>query len=214
MMSEDASVASHNDLTVFRGRVDSLSLYEITDYELESLEKGPQNSIYMNLSILLLSVGFSFMTTIFSVDFTSERIFSVFLGISLSSIVGGAILLLIWWRTRSDLSKVARRIRGRMSNSPVYLFRAQADLIERAMVSFNSEYARGIPAGQMLSPPTRVTIRELIHALEDLNIPYPGSTHNDMSLWNRFLPRLLAASRAGKIDEARLLFQSMIRDND
>ena len=43
-----------------RGRVDSLSLYEITDNELDILTAGSPSSLYLNFAIFLLSRAFLF----------------------------------------------------------------------------------------------------------------------------------------------------------
>ena len=72
-MNRDDTSTGQNEPTILRGKVDSLSLYEITDFELDVLEKGSPNSIYLNFSIFLLSVGFSFLAALFSTDIQSER---------------------------------------------------------------------------------------------------------------------------------------------
>ena len=126
-MSQDDTHTGQNELTIFRGKVDSLSLYEITDYELNVLEKGSPNSIYLNFAILLLSLGFSFMTALFSTDVQSERTFAVFVILSSVGVIGGAFLLILWYRMKSEVTDVVSRIRGRIK-SPDQISDIQSDL--------------------------------------------------------------------------------------
>ena len=104
-----------NEPRIVRGRVDSLSLYEITDHELDILEKGSPNSIYLNFSIFLLSVGASFSATLLTTEIQSDRIFDFFVIICAVGIFGGFFLLLVWYRMKSELTDVVKRIKGRIS---------------------------------------------------------------------------------------------------
>jgi len=49
-----------------RGKLGSISLYEVTEDELNILERGSPSSTYLNFSIGLLSIGISFFISIFS----------------------------------------------------------------------------------------------------------------------------------------------------
>ena len=60
---------------IVRGQVDSLSLFEITDYELELLEQGTPNSIYLNFAIFFISVAASFFATLMTLTIKSQNIF-------------------------------------------------------------------------------------------------------------------------------------------
>jgi len=100
------------------GRVDSLSLYEVTDDELEVLEHGGPSSFFLNFAVLLISTASSFLITLLTTTVLSDRTFTVFLLITLVGFVGGAILLLIWNRNRQSASSVVKRIKGRMPQEP------------------------------------------------------------------------------------------------
>lgn len=104
-------------VTIMRGRVDSLTLYEVTDYEVDLLEKGSPNSIYLNFSIFLISLGTSFLVALLTTDIQSVKLFTIFVVITVLGLVVGIFLLILWYRTRTSMSAVVRRIRGRVQAS-------------------------------------------------------------------------------------------------
>lgn len=113
-MSQD-EYTGQKEVRIVRGRVDSLSLYEITDHELEILEKGSPVSLYLNFGIFLLSVGFSFLIALFSVDIQSARIFAVFVILSCVGIIGGVFLISIWHSMKGSVSDIVKKIRMRIT---------------------------------------------------------------------------------------------------
>lgn len=97
---------------IVRGYFDSLSLYEITDYELEQLSQGAPSSTYLNFSIFFLSVAIAFLTTLLTVNIT-DRIFTVFVLITIVGFSFGVVLLILWFRTRTRISKLVEKIKAR-----------------------------------------------------------------------------------------------------
>ena len=96
---------------------------------------------------------------------------------------------------------------------PSIRFQAMGDLIDRARVSFLANVdGRNVNEIRMGSS-TRALVREMAHRLDDLKIPYPPLVGgvNDARLrhWQEFFPRLLAASRAGKLRHARSIWVDM-----
>lgn len=106
--------SSDADPRIRRGKVDSLSLYEITESELETLERGSPSSLFFNLSIALVSISCSFLVALMSADITSYRTFTVFVVIVVIGLIAGGVLGILWWRTRKDVSEVISRIKERM----------------------------------------------------------------------------------------------------
>lgn len=106
---------ANNECKILRGRVDSLSLYEITEHELDILEKGSPSSLYLNFSIFLLSVGLSFLITLFSADVTG-KVFIVFVILSCIGMIGGVFLLFLWYRMKSEVSDIVSKIKLRIGN--------------------------------------------------------------------------------------------------
>ena len=104
------------EVKIVRGRVDSLSLYEITDHELNILEKGSPSSIYLNFSIFLISVGLSFLIALLTVNIQSVKIFSLFSIFSVVGLTGGFFLLFLWNRMRTSVSEVIKKIKNRIAD--------------------------------------------------------------------------------------------------
>ena len=44
-----------DDVKIKRGKVDSLSLYEVTDSELQVLEEGGQDNLFLNFAVFLFT---------------------------------------------------------------------------------------------------------------------------------------------------------------
>lgn len=97
-----------------RGRVDSLSLYEITEHELVILENGSPSSLYLNFSLLLLTTATSFLISLLTTTIESDRTYAIFVILIVIGYVLGILLGIIWWRTRQSASKITERIRSRI----------------------------------------------------------------------------------------------------
>lgn len=106
-------------LRIVRGPVDSLSLYEITDHELELLEDGSPSSTYLNFGICFITVGLSFITTLVTVKVESVYIFTVFVVLAVVGISVSAVLFVLWRRTRSRTKDLCKRIRARVPTAPI-----------------------------------------------------------------------------------------------
>lgn len=114
MKEEQRPSSGSNGVEIRRGRVDSLSIFEITEAELDTLAKGSPGSIYLNFGIFLLSVGASFLATLLTVEIASLFKFAVFVVLATVGLVGGAFLLLLWRRLRHEVEDVVRKIRDRV----------------------------------------------------------------------------------------------------
>lgn len=106
-------------LRIVRGPVDSLSLYEITDYELELLEQGSPSSTYFNFAIFFVSIGISFLTTLLTVDIVSIYIFSIFTILTVFGICAALVLFQLWRSTKSRTKDLCKKIRARVPTAPV-----------------------------------------------------------------------------------------------
>lgn len=118
-MTETESPDRYVKLKVIRGSVDSLSLYEITDYELEIFEKGGPSSTYFNVAISLLSIGVSFLASILTVEINSIKTYILFSVIMIVGISGGIVSAILWHRTRSPVSHICEKIRARVPANPI-----------------------------------------------------------------------------------------------
>ena len=98
---------------LYRGPVDSLSLYEITDYELGILEKGVANSRPLEFSVIVLLA--SLILAVFLSVLEFGLVFNALLVITIIG-VGISVLLLIFWKRNCSRSKrLCAKIRNRIS---------------------------------------------------------------------------------------------------
>lgn len=99
-----------------RGRYDSLVLYEVSEAELDIIERGSPNSTYLNFAIFLLSIGLSFLATLLTFNFgpESSKKFTVFVVITVVGLLGGLVLLIIWYRAKNQFDTVIKKIKERI----------------------------------------------------------------------------------------------------
>jgi hypothetical protein len=116
-LGEDYGALRENlehQIKIVRGRVDSVSVYEITESELSLLEDGPPSSIYLNFSIFLLSVAISFLISLVTTKIESDRVFTVFVIITAIGFIAGILFLFIWYRSHRSLSDIFLKIKNRI----------------------------------------------------------------------------------------------------
>ncbi len=101
-------------LRVRRGRVDSVDLFEVKEHELEILENGEPTGIYLNFSIFLLSVALSCILALGSATFSSSRMENIFLFLAIIGLIGGLLLIVLWWRGRKSIKSIITRIKNRI----------------------------------------------------------------------------------------------------
>jgi hypothetical protein len=97
-----------------RARVERLTIYEVSESELDILEKGSPDSIYLNVAIALLSAAVSLTATLLTSKVESSAAFVVFVVITVVGFVGGLVLLLLWSRSRKSVASCARTVRNRL----------------------------------------------------------------------------------------------------
>lgn len=107
--------SGENEVKIIRGKIGSVSLYEITDNELSLLEKGSPSSIYLNFAIFLFSIGISFLITLLTTSIEEIKIFTSFLVFTIIGVLGGTFLFFIWFRMKGEVSEVISKIQGRIN---------------------------------------------------------------------------------------------------
>ena len=99
---------------VKRGKVDSLTLYEITDYELETLAIGSPSSLHLNFAIFFLSLATSFLVSLTTTTINDTKTFAVFVVITSIGFAAGAVLLAMWHFSHKSTKSIIRTIRERI----------------------------------------------------------------------------------------------------
>lgn len=95
------------------GRVDSLTLYEVTDHELDQLEQGSPSSLQLNFACALLPLGASFWVSLKTSPVTGNT-YTIFVVITVVSLIFGLFLLISWWKNRNSVSAVIKKIKERV----------------------------------------------------------------------------------------------------
>lgn len=95
-------------------RVDSLVIYEVSEGEIETIERGSPNSTYLNFSVFLISTCLSFTVALLTCDFKDkDRLFTIFFSVCLISGIIGVFLFIVWYRTKNDIDEVLKKIKER-----------------------------------------------------------------------------------------------------
>jgi hypothetical protein len=99
---------------VRRARIERLNIYEISETELQILERGSPDSLFLNFAIFLLSSALSFLVALLTTEISSARIFNVFAIITTVAGVSGVVLLALWAWHRRSTTTIFEQIRRRM----------------------------------------------------------------------------------------------------
>lgn len=111
---------------VRRGKFDSLTIYDVTAQELQIIENGSSNSLYLNFAIFLLSVSISFFASIFTVDWFPEQdkdghliTFIIFLIIAILTLLVGIICLVVWIKSHDSFKDTIKVIKLRLKEETI-----------------------------------------------------------------------------------------------
>jgi hypothetical protein len=102
------------DPAIHRGRIDSLRIYEISEAELDALERGSPESVYLNLGLTVLSVAISFSVALATTHIESNKTFTVFVVLVVVGYLAGLTFGILWWISRRSLRSTAAKIRARL----------------------------------------------------------------------------------------------------
>jgi hypothetical protein len=99
---------------VRRARIERLDIYEISETELQILERGSPESILLNFAIFLISIAASFLIALLITEIQSSRTFTVFVIVTVVGFIIGTILLAFWAWYRRSTTTMFEQIRRRM----------------------------------------------------------------------------------------------------
>lgn len=99
-------------LHVKRGKFDSISLYEVTEEELNVLEVG-ENSVELNFAIALFSAMLTLIISLISTSM-SELIKGIFIVCSIFAFIFGIYFLIKWRRNKGKVKSTFDKIRSRL----------------------------------------------------------------------------------------------------
>lgn len=112
-------VENGTSLPVRRGRVGSVDLYEITDSELDTLEKGSPANMQLNFAVFLLAVAFAAIIALCTAEFNNQTIEIAFIVVSVVGILLGLYFLISCFRNHTSTKTICSKIRNRISSPEV-----------------------------------------------------------------------------------------------
>ena len=105
--------AKSKEVKIVYGRLGSLTIYEITENELNLFETGSPNLSSLNWAIFFLTLAVSFLIALNITKIESQTIKIVFLSIMISGFGLGAFFLINWYQTSKSIKKVVKEIKER-----------------------------------------------------------------------------------------------------
>ena len=97
-----------------RARFDSLNLYEVSEEELNIIERGSPSSIYLNYSVFLLTMAISFLISLLTTKIDSIYTFSIFVICCIVGFLIGIFFGIMWYRNRSESTDICKKIKSRL----------------------------------------------------------------------------------------------------
>jgi hypothetical protein len=113
-VSENITSGESEKLTVKMGKIDSITIYQVTQQELETLEKGRIDSIFLNFAIFSLSIASSFLIVLLTTDIISIKVYASFLIVIILGFLSGLILLILWYISRKPVKTLIEKIKKRV----------------------------------------------------------------------------------------------------
>lgn len=114
-MNGEQNQSTANNISVNRGIVDSINIYEITESELETLESATPTGIFFDFGIICLTVAISFTISLLTTTIESERTYTTFLIITVIGYIAFIAFIIFWLLMRKSVINVTKKIRERIN---------------------------------------------------------------------------------------------------
>ncbi len=104
---------SQLDPVIHRVPLGQLTIWDVTESELQSLERGLPDSPYLSLGIATFSVAVSFSISLATTTIDSIKTYCLFVIVAVVGYLAAATYGLLWWQWRRSHKTVAQEIRSR-----------------------------------------------------------------------------------------------------
>ena len=104
---------THLEPAIHRVPIQQLTIFDITESELETLEQGSPESIFLNLAVATLSVAISLTATLATATISDDRTYYVFVILVAIGYIAAITFGLLWFRSRKSVKCVIEEIRSR-----------------------------------------------------------------------------------------------------
>jgi len=101
------------NIVIQRHRVGSLSIYEITDHELDMLCQGAPGSVFLNIAIFCISSGLSLLAVLLTTENMQPELRTVFSIVAVMFGTAGAVLIILWGRAFLEVGRLVKKIKER-----------------------------------------------------------------------------------------------------
>jgi hypothetical protein len=98
---------------IVRASLAQLTIYEVSDNELESIERGGPESLMLNFAILFISTAISFTVTLATTSIQSMYVYTAFVVVTVVSYVAAIVLGGLWLRSYRSKKNLITTIRER-----------------------------------------------------------------------------------------------------
>jgi hypothetical protein len=98
---------------IVRASLDQLTIYEISDNELETIERGGPESLMLNFAILCTSTAISFTISLATTVIQSIYLYTGFMVVTVVSYIAAMVLGGLWMRSCKSKNNIIRAIRER-----------------------------------------------------------------------------------------------------
>lgn len=105
---------AEDNVKIHRAKCDSLKIYEVTEGELVTIERGSPNSVFLNFAIFFLSIAIAFLITLLTVKIDSDRLFTIFVVVCVLGFMVGFVLLFLWYKNNNEFSDTIDKIKARL----------------------------------------------------------------------------------------------------
>lgn len=98
---------------IVRATLKELTIYDVSEAELESIERGGPESLYLNFAVFFVSTAISLTVTLATTDINSVRLYIGFMIVTVVSYVAFLVLGSLWIRSLRSKKNVITCIRRR-----------------------------------------------------------------------------------------------------
>lgn len=103
----------NGETKVCKHRINEIAIFEVSESELEQLEKGNSSDLLLQFSISLLSIAVSITLTMLTATFNNKYLEIIFISLCIISYILGILLMALWYKSHFSIKKLIQKIRER-----------------------------------------------------------------------------------------------------
>ena len=116
-LHESPVLTTGEKIEVERGRFNSLRLYEVAEHELILIEKGTDSSLWLNFAIASISIFFSILAALVTLDYSNyPNVYVIFVVVTVVTAFSTLLCGAFWLKTRSTQKQIFKTIRKRIKS--------------------------------------------------------------------------------------------------